>query len=300
MTSTTPFLQKTFALGALTVISTGAVLVAPAAQAATYYDLDFNYSGLVKNGDTSNAGTFLNAHDLDGAGQNLGGTLYSTTLGNIGDIWKAEGITITGDPANNRTDPLGLFNSNCTPGHAGNNNFDASRCEQRINRSTYGDNDLATGTGSYRHNGTTINYDTAEQGNLLIFEENEGNAAPDDAGPGGIFYFDIAEEKNWTLEKIGFVDDARGNVTYTYRDGSSDTDSFDIPGENELRFFTGDQSKEIAQVAVRFNSSGGISGLRFKEIEAVVPNIPEPAAGVGLVVFGAVAARLKRKPVAIA
>ena len=261
----------------MAALSAGAVLAAPEVQAASYH-LNFDYSGL------NNEGEALNTHLLDGAGQTINGVLYSTTEGNIGDIWKSYGITITGDPARRRTDPLGLFNSNCTTGHAGNNNFDADRCEQRIDGTTYGDNDLATGSA----------FGTASQGNLLIFEENEGNGAPDDTIPGGEFYFDIAEDKHWTVEEIGFVDDARGSITYTYRDGTSDTEVFDIPGENQLEFFTGAQDKLISQIAVTFNSSGGITGLKFQE-ETPIASVPEPAAGLGLVVFGAIASRLKRK-----
>ncbi|NER80921.1 MAG: hypothetical protein F6K42_15395 [Leptolyngbya sp. SIO1D8] len=96
------------------------------------------------------------------------------------------------------------------------------------------------------------------------------------------------------LEHIGFVDDVQGKITYTYRDGSSSTEDIDIPGENDVKFFTDAHEKQIASVAVRFNGSGAISGLRFKEVEEADP-IPEPSAALGLVAFGAVVTRFKRQ-----
>lgn len=283
-------------------MGTSTVLVAPAAHAATF-DLDFNWSGLVEDNDTANAGTALDANQLDtNSGQSIDGTQYSTKLGNIGSIWESYGVTITGyDNGGTQPNwaPLGLFNSNCAPRNGTSNSGFTADCEQRIqNRSgdykTYGDNDLATGVGNYGN----VSYSTEAQGNLLIFEENKGNGVADDTASGGTFFFNIADEKHWTVEKIGIVDDAEGTITYTYRDGSQSTNTIDIEGENELQFYSPDidnSSKAIDTIAVQFNNSGGISSLRFKEIAEANPTVPEPAAALGLIAFGALASRIKRK-----
>lgn len=268
-------------------------MAAPAAQAATF-DLDFNWSGLVVDGDTSTAGKALDANKIDGAGnkgyQWANGEKRSTTSGNIGDIWEDYGVTITGlnkSETQANSSPLGLFNSNCTPsGGTSANGFKASCAKSN----SWGDNDLATGQGSYKN----ISYDTQAQGNLLIFEENAGDGVADDTGKGGTFLFDIAGDKNWTVEEIGILDDAKGQITYTYRDGSQSSEDIDIHGENELQFFTAAQEKAIAKIAVRFDGSGGITGVRFKDIEEAT-HVPEPVAVLGLMVFGTVATRLKRQ-----
>ncbi|MGF1521797.1 MAG: hypothetical protein ACFBSF_05690 [Leptolyngbyaceae cyanobacterium] len=274
-------------------VLTSNVMAVPAAQAATF-DLDFDWSGLVVDGDTSNAGKALNAYKIDGGGKGYqwaNGAKRSTTRDNIGAIWEDFGITITGlnnsQTAANST-PLGLFNSNCAPKDGTSESGFTFACAKS---KTLGDNDLATGKGSYGN----INYDTQAQGNLLIFEENAGDGVADDTSKGGTFLFDIADGKNWTVENIGVVDDAKGKITYTYRDGSKSSENINIQGENEVQYFTAAQKKEIARIAVQFNNSGGISGLRFREIEEAPAHVPEPTAVLGLVAFGAVSRRLKRQ-----
>lgn len=287
------FTKYAFASGAMTVLSIFGLFATPSAQAATL-DLDFNWSGLVVDGDTSNSGKRLNAYKLDGGGtkgfQRANGKKRSTAIGNIGEIWQAYGITITGlnkAGTESNSAPLGLFNSNCVAWEGTSASGFTSDCAQS---KSLGDNDLATGEGSYEN----ISYNTEAQGNLLIFEENVGNGTPDDTGSGGTFKFEIDEDKHWTFERIGILDDANGRITFTYRDGTTKVKSFDIEGENELRFFTDDQEKEIAQVAVKLNGSGAITGLRFKEIDDS-PRIPEPTTALGLVVFGTLATRIKRQ-----
>lgn len=270
-----------------------AMLLAPSAQAAAFntYELDFNWSGLVVNGTAT--GYDLDAYALDDdGGQTIDGTEYSTELGNIGDIWSEYGITINAlanDGIATNKAPLGLFNSACKPkGGTSYSGFTAD-CET----GKHGDNDLATGKGSYKN--SRINYDTLDQGNLLIFEENEGNGTPDDTARGGTFLFEIAEDKRWTIDQIAIVDDAQGQITYTYRDGTESSEEIDIAGENELKFFSAAQNKAISTVAVQFNNSGGIGGLRFREIQKPIPRVPEPASVVGLLVVGGLASRLRRR-----
>lgn len=286
------FSKYAFSLGAMILLGSNAVLTAPAAHAASF-DLDFDWSSLVVDGDTSNAGKSLNASRIDGDGMWANGEKRSTTIDNIGTIWEKHGITITGlNKSGTRANSasLGLFNSSCAPkGGTSASGFTVSCAES----DSLGDNDLATGIGSYKD----ISYNTEAQGNLLIFEENAGNGIADDTAGGGTFVFDVADGKNWTVEQIGIVDDAKGKITYTYRDGSKSSEKIRIHEENELQFFTAAQQKEIARIAVKFNGSGGISGLRFREIEAKVPTVPEPVSVMGLMIFGAAAIRLKRQQI---
>lgn len=270
----------------MTVLSAGAFLAAPAAQAATYYDLDFNRTLLTKevDGIITERGDALNAYLLDGAGQ-YG---YSTTSGNIGNIWAGEGVYITTDYTNGGNDPLGLFNSNCNTSYGNITSANSTACASNRNN---GDRDLATGQGSYGN----VSYNTESQGNLLIFEEHAGRKGPDDNAKGGTITFDVTG-KGWTLDEIGFVDDIKnGLITYTFFDDSTETDTIKIDEENGLKFFAPAQVKEIKTVAVKYHGSGAISGLRFKELEPVIPTIPEPTAALGLIAFGTVATRLKRK-----
>ncbi|MEO1093562.1 MAG: PEP-CTERM sorting domain-containing protein [Cyanobacteria bacterium J06638_28] len=305
MSSRASHLKHTAALGAMFVLGGSTLLLAPAAQAAAIstsqtniYDLNFNWSGLVVNDDTTSAGDALDAFNLDTQnGQTVDDTQFSTKLGNIGDIWSEYGITITGlnkrgTKANSA--PLGLFDSACAPKNGSSNNGFTVDCENKVNGKNHGDNDLATGNGSYWHKGSQITYDTLEQGNLLIFEENKGNGRPDDIAGGGTFLFDIAEDKQWTIDQIAIVDDAKGTITYTYRDGTESSEDINIKGENELKFFSAAQDKEISQVAVQFKGSGGIGGLRFREIQPPIPRVPEPASAMGLVLVGGLASRLRR------
>lgn len=309
MSLTAFHLKYTAALGAMFAIGSSTLFLAPAAQAAAIstaqtntYDLDFNWSGLVVNEDKDKAGDALNAYDLDtDNGQTINGptssTKFSTQLGNIGNIWGEYGITITGlnkkgTKANSA--PLGLFNSACDPKNGSSNDGFTVDCENTINGKTHGDNDLATGSGSYWHKGSQITYDTVNQGNLLIFEEDEGDGRPDDIAGGGTFIFDIAKDKQWSIEHIAIVDDAKGQITYTYRDGTESFEKIDIKGENELQFFSAAQNKEISQVAVQFKGSGGIGGLRFRDMQPPIPTVPEPASAMGLVLVGGLASRLRR------
>ena len=314
MKPVTSFTKKAFTLGAMTVLSAGAVLAAPGVQAATYYNLDFERTSANAS---SKADKDLNPFRLDRSGGQYG---FGTTSGknSIGDIWLADGIQITGYSGNyfsdnyqNRNEiTYGLFDSACEIGtNDCNQTNNRGKCQRKVDGQTDGDNDLATGI-SVAHDGsdthvTYFNYDgtidsrekkkTPDLGNLLIFEENPGDGAPDDTKHGGVITFDVSS-KNWFLEEIGFVDDISGGlITYTFADDTMETDAINIAGDNKLEFYSPTQAKEIKTVAVKYYGSGAISGKRFKEAEQMVPRIPEPTATLGLAIFGAIAIRLKRQ-----
>lgn len=295
------FSKQTLTLGVMLVLGGGAVLIAPTAQAATF-TLDFGSTGF------DGAGEALNPHDLDDSdGQLLMDGTYGTSTGaSIGTIWSDLGITITGydndyidNPAASsmNANPLGLFKSDCIIGTA-NNAANTTKCQKKIGGKTFGDNDLATGVTGDVFGIPWTSSTTPNLGNLLIFEENPGNSAPDDTASGGTFVFDFDPTKNWAVESISVVDDADVTIKYFYKDGTPATteEMGTVPGDNDITFFTGAQSRAISKIAVQFENSGGIGGIRLKEIEEVIPTIPEPTAGLGLIAFGAVAAHLKRKP----
>ena len=205
----------------------------------------------------------------------------------VGQLWSDIGITITGKSRNN--DPLGIFNSNCKPHNGTSVSGFSTPCGTS---NANGDNDLATGKGSYGG----ISYDTDPQGNVLIFEENPGNGTPDDTARGGTIQFDFDRTKlsSVKLESIGILDDAKGWITINYMDGSLFEQEITNTEENELRFFSpGDLNldKDVKKFTVRFTGSGAVSGVTFAELKST----PEPASLLGLAAVGGVGVGTWRK-----
>jgi hypothetical protein len=162
-------------------------------------------------------------------------------------------------------------------------------CEEGGN----GDNDLATGKGSYGK----ISYDTEAQGNALIFEENPGNGTPDDTARGGEIRFDFNRTllSSVKIDKIGIVDDAQGEIIVNYTDGSQFFQTITNSKENQLQFFNPD-SKQVQDFVVKFNGSGAISGVVFSEFNPVgePTDVPEPMAGLGLLLVGGYGLKVMR------
>ncbi|MEB3268433.1 MAG: PEP-CTERM sorting domain-containing protein [Leptolyngbya sp.] len=279
----------------LTLGIVGSALTTPSAYAADFV-LDFQ---------TDAHGNLLDANALDthGNGDRV----------DIGTLWSDIGITITGSPKQGNA-PLGLFNSNCKPFDDG---ISLSGFTQACGTSTSnGDDDLATGEGYYDQdrngafsydingNGTIQRnqerfryyYNTAPQGNVLIFEENPGNGTPDDTSIGGdiFFNFDRSKLSKVVIESIGIIDDAKGELFVEYMDGSTFSETIDIRNENELKFFNPAQ-KDVKNFLVRFNGSGAVTGVTFAEFkEAPVP-VPEPTGLLGLALAGGFGVRTLRK-----
>ena len=233
-------------------------------QAASF-TLDFN---------EDTAGNALDAYALDGSGQNG----FSTTKGNVGEIWSSIGIDISVTRSNK---PLGLFNSECLPKGGNSTNGFTALCNTS---GSLGDPDLATGEGSYGN----ISYDTTPQGNLLILEENAGNDIPDDkGGNGGAFTFNFNEDivLSAALQEIVFVDDAKGDLTLNYANNSSETLNFKATEENQLlNFSSGIDPQPLNSFTIDFNGSGGVSGVVFSEYTTKA--VPEGEATLGLLVAG--------------
>ncbi|MGD1859781.1 MAG: PEP-CTERM sorting domain-containing protein [Leptolyngbyaceae cyanobacterium] len=284
------------------VLGSAALLSASAPQASAYY-LDF---------ETAPDGTKLDSFALDGSsGQTINETTYGThsSFLSIGEIWSGLGISIMGydnnyvtDVLNNHTPKtggrtLGLFQSECRPGKNGiyAGGVSAERYGTPCvgdDKNWQGDNDLATGTYYKYINGNktldaadNIVYSSIPQGNLLIFEEKAGNYRPDDTVEGGTFVFDFSQfDGDWAIDEMSVVDDAQGWITYFYEDGTNSQEEIDIAGENEVQFFSQAQHQKISKLAVQFDNSGGIGGIRLKEIKPA--SIPEPATLAGLVAIG--------------
>ncbi|MEM9767535.1 MAG: PEP-CTERM sorting domain-containing protein [Cyanobacteria bacterium P01_D01_bin.71] len=285
------------------ILGGAALLSAPAAEAGTYY------LGFEKAPDSTDLDSFA----LDSnSGQTIDGVTYGTQSGfaSIGDIWSSLGINImgydndyvtnvlNGDMPDNGGRTLGLFQSNCLPGqngiYAGGTSVEGwtTDCVWN-NKSGQGDNDLATGTyykdandNKILDSGEEIIYSSNPLGNVLIFEEGAGNDRPDDTAKGGTFVFDFSQfDGDWAIDEMSVVDDAQGWITYFYEDGTNSQEEIDIAGENEVKFFNQSQHQKISKLAVQFDNSGGIGGIRLKEIKPA--SIPEPATMVGLMVVGA-------------
>ena len=265
----------------LIIGAAGSVLTAPAAYANSFV-LDF---------ETDSQGNILDANHLDGHG--------TGPRTDIGDLWKDIGITITGDP-NWGNAPLGLFNTNCIPVDARNisSDFDPATTPLcGVNRNL-GDNDLATGKGSY----DGISYLSKPQGNALIFEENPGNGTPDDTSKGGTieFHFDLVNQLDEViLGSAFFIDDSRGKIVVTYEDNENPWERrFKVDGENEVRKFAlgaRDETRNAKKLAITFDGSGAIGGLKFRSFKEKPASVPEPTGLLGLAIAGGFGARTLRK-----
>ncbi|WP_346292919.1 hypothetical protein [Sphaerothrix gracilis] len=140
----------------------------------------------------------------------------------------------------NKSHGLLLYDTACK-GKGGDNGYSANGF---TNVCTGGDRDLATGKGAYKQGGNWYGYDTPEQGNVLIIQENSSNT-PDDNGSGGKVFIDFDLDKfasGITFDKFGFVDldeaiirNQKLNFTFAYADGRDD---FTIDNDNYETYVT--------------------------------------------------------------
>ena len=286
----------------------GGFVFANSAQAQSF-TLDFGSAATGFNSGNVTLGDSLDANLLDGAGQTIGGTPFSTSDGNIGNIFNPIGINITSS-----TNTVGLFNSVCTPfapSGAVNNSAPSGAPICEPGGGNNGDDDLATGNITNSSGGQLFN--TTPQGNLLIIEEGAGDGVPDDNGSGTLT-LDFTQGsvlENVNLESITFVDDVRATVTVNFDDMTSESTVIDFripfdPGnnqtpvtsgvgtlENSAEFVDGenavgviggfDQMKNVDSLAIAFNSSGGIGEIAFSDFQPVPF---EFSPGLGLLLSG--------------
>ncbi len=292
----------------------GGFVFANSAQAQSF-TLDFGdaATGFDGSGNVT-LGDSLDANLLDGAGQTIGGTPFSTTTGNVGNIFDPIGITITSG------NTVGLFNSVCTPfspSGAVNNSAPSGApiCEPGGNNN--GDDDLATGNITNSSGGQLFN--TTPQGNLLIVEEGAGNGVPDDRGSGtlNLSFAQGSVLENVVLDSITFVDDVRATVTVNFTDMTSESTVIDFRNanpitsgvgtlENGAEFVAGDNAvgviggfddmRNVDNLSIAFSSSGGIGEFAFSEFTPVPfefsPGLGLLLSGVGL--FGLKIAKRKK------
>lgn len=249
-----------------TLLALGTFKIAPA-QAAQF-TLDF---------ESDPAGNVLDAIALD--------THAPGERTEIGDIWNSIGIDIR---VEGTSQPLGLFNSNCLPSGGTSENGFTTPCDDGQNN---GDPDLATGTGAYG----SISYDTPPQGNLLILEENPGDGRPDDSAGGGTIIFDFDENVviSVVLEELVFVDDAEGEVTVSFPDGTAQTEAFQATQENQLLLFNGFEQRSLDSFQISFDGSGGVGAVVFSEYQTEPQAVPEGNPLLGLFLTGGLFGILK-------
>ena len=212
---------------------------------------------------------------------------------------------------------LWLYNSSCRPKAKGKakgvskNGF--------TNICTGDDPDLATGKGKYKDKGGNwVKYDSAEQGNVLIIQENKGK--PDDYAnrkkPGTIS-FNFTDEMGVDFNNIGLLDfDDPGqpifnftfvdNTTQQFQFGldadendpmvtllSKDWDGNTLKGDNSLREYEFDFSQNIKQLDITLPGSGAVTYLDYER--TIKRKVAEPNSIFSLL-FGTVAvATIKRK-----
>ncbi|NJL01691.1 MAG: PEP-CTERM sorting domain-containing protein [Spirulinaceae cyanobacterium SM2_1_0] len=228
----------------------------------------------------------------------------------ITDQWAADyGLTVSAtDKGGKNSRNLLLFNSSCDPVANDGSTDDLTLC-------TGGDRDLATGVGSYRNNNWDIDYDTPDQGNVLIIQEGGDLLNPDDHAGGGWINFDFAEAL--TFQSIGFLDlDDAGlpDFLFTFADGSTqlfkDMEDSDpevtIVGqssqtrgsntiynaENSLREYSF-YLDNVVKASVKLPSSGAIAYLDVDYNQVEVPE-PMAMAGLGVIAGSLLAARRRR------
>ncbi|MEO0534538.1 MAG: PEP-CTERM sorting domain-containing protein [Cyanobacteria bacterium P01_A01_bin.123] len=236
----------------------------------------------------------------------------------ITDQLQAEyGLTLSASNKNNRNSSkdLWLYNSSCDP---------SGGC-------VGGDPDLATGTGSYNHNGWKIRYNTPDQGNVLIVQEN--NHTPDDDAGGGWINFDFDQAIDFRNIALLDLDDGEDpKFEFTFANGathewtfSDNDDEVSFVRDNENKNWSSKETKDgettrknennslreydfsglsddehdftqVTGFGVRLPSSGAVAYLEyFREVEEPNVKVPEPASLLGLAAVGMFGYRLKRK-----
>ena len=181
------------------------------------------------------------------------------------------------------------------------------------------DPDLATGKGKYKaKNNQWIEYDSPEQGNVLIIQENKGKA--DDyanrKNPGTIS-FNFTDEMGVDFNNIGLLDfDDPGqpifdftfvdNTTQQFKFGkdadendsmvtllSKDWDGNALKGDNSLREYKFDFSQNIKQLDITLPGSGAVTYLDYER--TIKKKVPEPTSILSLLLGTAAVATIKRK-----
>lgn len=212
---------------------------------------------------------------------------------------------------------LWLYDSSCRPKAKGKakgvskNGF--------TNICTGDDPDLATGKGKYKaKNNQWIKYDSPEQGNVLIIQENKGK--PDDyanrKNPGTIS-FNFTDEMGVDFNNIGLLDfDDPGQpiFNFTFVDDTTqqfqfglDADEMDpmvtllsqdwdgnaLKGDNSLREYKFDFSQNIKQLDITLPGSGAVTYVDYER--TIKRKVPEPTSIIGLFLGTAAVATIKRK-----
>ncbi|MEL7243868.1 MAG: PEP-CTERM sorting domain-containing protein [Cyanobacteria bacterium J06643_5] len=200
---------------------------------------------------------------------------------------------------------LWLYNSNCKAKNGVSESGFKKKC-------TGDDQDLATGKGKYGN----IEYDSPEQGKVLIIQENE-KGGPDDLRGGGKITFNFTDELGVDFNNIGLLDFDDPGVPifdFTFLDGSTqqfqfgldadendpmvtllseDWDGNALKGENSLRQYDFELSQNIKQLDITLPGSGAVTYVDYER--TVKRKVPEPTSVLGLFLGTAAVATIKRK-----
>jgi len=212
---------------------------------------------------------------------------------------------------------LWLYDSSCRPKAQGKakgvskNGF--------TNICTGDDPDLATGKGKYKaKNGNWIKYDSPEQGNVLIIQENKGKADDyaDRQNPGTIS-FNFTDEMGVDFNNIGLLDfDDPGQpiFNFTFMDNTTqqfkfgeDADENDsmvtllskdwkgnaLKGDNSLREYEFEFSQNVKELDITLPGSGAVTYVDYKR--TIKRKVPEPTSILSLLFGSVVVTSIKRK-----
>lgn len=220
----------------------------------------------------------------------------------LDNLWADYGLEM-----DSSVNELWLYNSNCKAKNGVSRNGFKNKCTGK-------DQDLATGKGKYGN----IKYDSPEQGNVLIIQENKGE--PDDyanrENPGTIT-FNFTDELGVDFNNIGLLDfDDPGqpifnftfvdNTTQQFQFGlnadendpmvtllSKDWDGNALKGDNSLRQYDFELSQNIKQLDITLPGSGAVTYVDYER--TIKRKVPEPTSILGLFLGTAAVATIKRK-----
>ncbi|MEA5618686.1 PEP-CTERM sorting domain-containing protein [Cronbergia sp. UHCC 0137] len=278
--------------------------------------------GILNSGVAQAAGftTEIQSFDLNFDFDTQGNAITTSNAGNLAGIsnqWAEWGVSISANRKNNPSvsEPLLLFNSN-------------------PNSSTGGDSDLRTGStwGTTVQNNVLIIQEDGWVQNKVGQEVRNANDPDDEAGGGSINFnfdspvnfkefslLDMDDDQNsrgeyldiflWDKNNNKFEIDALSLVqgiqnlypdaidgyqqSYT-QDGVTITQNSKVRGDNSLYTFNTSYI-DIARVEYRYPGSGAIAGIQWDKQVTVPKEIPEPSAGLGLLLVGGLFFRSARK-----
>lgn len=263
-----------------------------------------------------------NGGDVDG----LAGTTPNYKGVEVGELWRGLGIDITGTSAMSLLDSHDYFLNGKSGGNGTGQDTSLTMNGNPSGTQGDGDPDLLTGNdlnvSNNKTSATGVNNtrpNARNLGNLLIFEENPGDAVPDDSSATEKWTFEVDDENNFSgksvtarLSRFVFVDDVEaGFIELTFLDNPNTAANeagvtltknditelgFEGPAENAiferdiqalLAQYDADNGTSYAETNLDFfavgftDTSGGIGEVEFDFLNTAPTPVPEASTLLG-------------------